>query len=260
MTAAENLSALFGLDGKAALITGGTSGIGNMIARGLADCGVKTYITGRKQESVRKAANDIAPDCTPFVADLADFAGIKALADQIRGEQRSLDILVNNAGAQWNQPIDEFSEDGWDSVVDLNLKSVFFVTQSMLPLLRQSGSRENPSRVINIGSIGGLHVSSIENYSYSAAKGGLHHLTRALAKRLASDNITVNAIAPGPFPSRMMDTMDDSFRARIAAQTPLGRMGTESDIAGTVIYLAARAGAYVTGTVIPVDGGIIGSL
>jgi NAD(P)-dependent dehydrogenase (short-subunit alcohol dehydrogenase family) len=164
---------------------------------------------------------------------------------------------VNNAGANWGAPLDEFPEAGWDKVMDLNLKSIFFLTRDLLPQLRKAATAEDPARVINIGSIDGLHVPFLDTYAYSAAKAGLHHLTRVLARRLASENVTVNAIAPGPFESQMMKATLEQFGDMIKKTNPRGRIGTPEDVAGTAIYLSSRAAAYVTGTIVPVDGGMV---
>jgi NAD(P)-dependent dehydrogenase (short-subunit alcohol dehydrogenase family) len=248
---------LFSVEGKVALVTGGSRGIGRMIAQGLVEAGARVSISSRKAEVCESVAAELGKSgsCQALPVDLSNQAGISALVGALGEREVQLDILVNNAGANWGAPIDEYPEDGWDKVVDLNLKSIFFLTRDLLPMLRKGATHADPSRVINIGSVDGLVVPSLETYAYSAAKAGLHHMTAVLARRLAPEHITVNAIAPGPFESKMMAATLDRFRDDIIASNPRGRIGEPEDVAGTVIYLASRAGAYVTGAVIPVDGG-----
>lgn len=249
---------LFSIEGKVALITGGSRGIGEMIARGYVAAGAKTYIVSRNAEACEALATELGKSgtCVPLAADLGTPEGIEALSRTLAERETKLDILVNNAGANWAAPVDEYPQSGWDKVLNLNLKSVFFLTQSLLPLLRAAGTHDDPARVINTGSIDGLHAPGLETFAYSASKAGVHHLTRVLAKRLAPDHITVNAIAPGPFESKMMAQTLKSFGDAIAEACPLKRIGKPEDMAGIAIYFGSKAGAYVTGTVIPVDGGI----
>lgn len=256
------LASLFDISGKVAVVTGGSRGIGLMIARGFVEAGAKVYISSRKAEVCDRVADELSEigTCVSLPFDLSEMSGCEGLAAAVLEREEKVDILVNNAGATWGAPIDDFPEDGWDKVVDLNVKSVFFLTKLLLPALRAAGDADDPSRVINIGSIDGLHVSQLETYSYAAAKAGVHHLTRMLSKRLSSDNITVNAIAPGPFESKMMAATLNAMGEAIKASNPRGRIGTPEDMAGTAIYLSSRAGAYINGTVIPVDGGIVGTL
>jgi NAD(P)-dependent dehydrogenase (short-subunit alcohol dehydrogenase family) len=251
------LDQLFGLSGKTAVVTGGSRGIGAMITRGLLEAGCKVIISARKADQLALAEKDFASLgwCKGFVADLSTVAGCKSLAAFVAAEFGSLNILVNNAGATWGASFESFTEEAWDKVVDTNIKGPFFLSQALMPLLKASGTVEDPARIINIGSIDGLHVNPIEHYPYSASKAGMHHLTRALAKNLAPI-ITVNAIAPGPFESKMMAATLASEGDAIAAAAPMKRIGRPDDMAGTVIYLSSRAGAYITGAVIPVDGGI----
>lgn len=251
---------IFSVEGKVALVTGGSRGIGLMIARGFVANGVKTYISSRKAQVCDEVAAKLSEHgtCLSLPGDLSEMSAIDAVSAEILKREGKLDILVNNAGATWGAPIDEFPESGWDKVMDLNVKSIFFLTKALLPALRAAASAEDPARVINIGSIDGLHVNPIEHFPYSAAKAGVHHLTRALARRLAPENITVNAIAPGPFESKMMAETLRNYGDQIAASNPRGRIGTAEDIAGTAIYLASRAGAYTNGVILPVDGGIAG--
>ena len=250
---------LFDVSGKVALVTGGSRGIGEMIAEGYVANGVKTYISARKVEACDATAARLSEqgECISIPADLSTMAGIQALSDEIKSREGQLDILVNNAGATWGAPIEEFPEAGWDKVMDINVKGPFFLTQALLPLLEAAASDGDPARIINVGSVDGLNVNRMPTFSYGPSKAAVHHLTRALASHLASRNITANAIAPGPFPSKMMEhtlkTMGDQIRQGV----PLGRVGEPADMAGAAIYLASKAGAYVDGVVIPVDGGII---
>ncbi len=251
---------LFSIDGKVALVTGGSRGIGLMIAQHFVARGVRTYISSRKAQVCDEVAAQLSEHgtCISLPADLSEMSEVERLASQIRERENALHILVNNAGATWGEDIDSFPEIGWDKVMDLNVKSVFFLTQKLLPVMRTAATAEDPARVINVGSIDGLHVNPIETYSYAAAKAGVHHLTRSLARRLSKDDITVNAIAPGPFESKMMAATLDAFGDQIRASNPRGRIGTPEDVGGTAVFLSSRAGAYITGAVIPVDGGIVG--
>jgi NAD(P)-dependent dehydrogenase (short-subunit alcohol dehydrogenase family) len=189
-------------------------------------------------------------------ADVSTLDGVEALAAQVAAHFPVLDILVNNAGATWGMPLDDFDEHAWDKVMDTNLKGVFFLTQKLLPNLRAAGTLDDPARVINIGSIDGLHVNPMDTYSYAASKAGVHHLTRALARKLGPEHITVNAVAPGPFESKMMAATLRAFGDNIAASAPMRRIGRPDDMAGVAVFLASRAGSFVNGAVIPVDGGI----
>lgn len=249
---------LFDLSGKTALVTGGTRGIGLMIARGLLEAGARVYISSRKADGCAAAELELNRYGTvaAIPADLSANEECLRLARAIGEREHALNVLVNNAGATWGAPIEEFPAAAWDKVMDLNLKSPFFLTQAFLPLLEAAGTHDDPARVINIGSIDGLHVSSLPTYAYSASKAGLHHLTRVLAKELGPRHITVNAVAPGPFESKMMAATLATFGDTIAAAAPLRRIGRPDDMAGVAVYLASRAGAYVTGAVIPVDGGL----
>ncbi len=246
---------LFDLTGKAALVTGGTRGIGLMIARGLLDAGASVTISSRSADACEQARQELSPygEVVAVPADLSTEAECRRLAATVDGP---LHILVNNAGATWGAPLLEFPESAWDKVLDLNLKSPFFLTRALLPRLEEAASDDDPARVINIGSIDGLRVPALPTYSYSASKAAVHMLTKVLAKELGPRRITVNAIAPGPFESKMMAATLDAFGEVIAASAPLGRIGRPDDMAGTAVFLASRAGSYVTGAVIPVDGGI----
>ncbi len=251
---------LFDISGKVAVVTGGSRGIGEMIAEGLVANGVKTYISSRNAEACDATAERLSNhgECIPIPADLSSANGIKVLVEEIRSREERLDILVNNAGATWGEPIEEFPEHGWDKVMDINVKSPFFLTQALLPLLDRAASAEDPARIIMVGSIDGLNVNRLPTFSYGPSKAAVHHLTRMLATHLADRNITANAIAPGPFPSKMMAHTLDTMGEQIRAGVPLKRIGEPADMAGTAIFLASKAANYVTGVVIPVDGGITG--
>jgi len=248
---------LFSVEGKVAVVTGGTRGIGFMIAQGFAQAGARVIVASRDADACKEAAKTLGGPghCIGIPADLSTEDGARALAAAVAAHEPAVDILVNNAGANWGAPIEEFPDSGWDKVFDLNLKGVFHTTVKFLPALRQRATAEDPARVINIGSIDGIQVPSLETYAYSACKAGLHHMTRVLAGRLARDNVTVNCVAPGPFQSKMMAKTLEDFGEHIVAANPRGRIGTPEDMAGTAIFLASRAGAYVTGAVLPVDGG-----
>ena len=252
---------LFDVSGKVALVTGGSRGIGEMIAEGYVANGVKTYISARKADVCDATAARLSElgECISIPGDLSTMEGIQALADEIKSRESQLDILVNNAGATWGASIEEFPEAAWDKVMDINVKGPFFLTQVLLPLLEASASQEDPARIINIGSIDGLNVNKMGTYSYGPSKAAIHHLTRTFASHLADRHITANAIAPGPFPSKMTAGVAEAFGDKITAGVPLKRWGEPADMAGTAIYLASKAGAYVSGSVIPVDGGIVAS-
>ena len=248
---------LFDLTGKVAVVTGGTRGIGLMMARGLLQAGARVHISARKADEGEQAKKELSAHGTVhFVqADLSTEAECVRLAGEVGRLEDQVDILVNNAGATWGAPLAEFPESGWDKVLDLNLKAPFFLTRAFLPLLEAAATDDDPARVVNVGSIDGLHAPSLPTYSYSASKAGVHHLTRVLAKELGPRRITVNAVAPGPFESKMMAATLAARGDEIAASSPLGRIGRPDDMAGIAIFLSSRAGAYLTGTIIPVDGG-----
>ena len=249
---------LFDLSGKTAVVTGGSHGIGLMIARGLLQAGARVYISSRKADACAQATRELTPygTVTAIPADLSAEPECLRLAGEIGQGEPALNVLVNNAGATWGAPLEEFPATAWDKVTDLNLKAPFFLTRAFLPLLEAAGTADDPARVINIGSIDGLRVPPFPTYAYSASKAGLHHLTRVLARELGPRRITVNAVAPGPFESKMMAATLKTFGDAIADAAPLKRIGRPDDMAGAAIYLASRAGSYVTGAVIPVDGGI----
>jgi NAD(P)-dependent dehydrogenase (short-subunit alcohol dehydrogenase family) len=251
------VSDLFSIAGKTALVTGGSRGIGLMIARGYVEAGARVYISSRKADVLDEVAVELSKvgECQAIAADLSTEAECRRLAEVIAARESSLDVLVNNAGATWGAPLEQFDEAAWERALALNVKGVFHLTKFLLPLLQEAATADEPARVINVGSIDGIRVPLMENYSYSASKAAVHMLTRHLAKRLAP-TVTVNAIAPGPFESKMMAATLDAFGEQIVAGTPLKRIGRPDDMAGAAIYLASRAGAYLTGAVIPVDGGI----
>jgi len=249
---------LFDVDGKVAVVTGGSRGIGAMIARGFVENGVRTYITARKEAELHATAAELSRlgECIALPSDLGTLAGVTAFANAVREREDSVHILVNNAGASWGASIDEFPEGGWDKVMNLNVKSLFFLTRELLPGLRAAATAEDPARVINIGSINGFTHSHMQNYSYSASKAAVHHLTRHLGADLAVDNINVNGIAPGFFPSKMTAHLLPQ-EAALVSGIPRQRMGTPEDAAGTAIYLCSRASAWVTGHIVALDGGAI---
>jgi NAD(P)-dependent dehydrogenase (short-subunit alcohol dehydrogenase family) len=245
-----------GLSGRVALVTGGSRGIGRMIATGFLQQGARVYITARKAAACDATASELASlgECISLPADVSSVEGARRLAAEIQQREPALDILVNNAGAAWGEDFDTFPEQGWDKVVDLNMKTPFFLTQALHEAL-QRAAKDRPAKVINIASIDGISVNPWETYSYSASKAGLIHLTRRMALRLAQDNIVVNGIAPGPFPSEMNKQARD-HGDEVAQRVPVQRVGTTEDMAGAAIYLASRAGDYVVGETIVVDGGV----
>jgi NAD(P)-dependent dehydrogenase (short-subunit alcohol dehydrogenase family) len=253
---------LFDVSGKTALVTGGSRGIGLMIARGLVQGGARVIVSSRKAGDVEAAARELTQsgDCEAIVGDVSTPDGAVALADATRERFPALDILVNNAGVTWGASLEDFPQSGWDRVMHTNVEGVFHLTVALLGALRAAAEADDPARVINVGSIDGLRTPMVENYSYSASKAAVHMLTRHLAKRLASEHITVNAIAPGPFESKMMAFLLDNPESRelVEQSVPLGRIGRPDDAAGLALFLSSRAGAYLTGAVIPLDGGITG--
>ena len=247
---------LFSLQGRTALVTGGSRGIGRMIAAGFLRAGARVYISARKAEACDATAKELSAlgPCVSLPADVSTVEGAHALVAAYLAREQTLDILVNNAGAAWGAPFDEFPEKGWDKVVDLNLKTPFFLTQALHEPLRRAAAAR-PAKVINIASIDGVSVNPQETYSYAASKAGLIHMTKRMALRLAEDNIVVSAIAPGAFASEMnRDARDHGDE--IARRIPAKRIGTEEDMAGAAIYLASRAGDYVLGSTLIVDGGV----
>ena len=252
---------LFSIRGKCALVTGGGSGIGWMIARGYALAGARVYIASRKRSELDARIAELAGDgdCRALEADLSSESGCNALAAELESREEKLHILVNNAGANWSAPYADFPEAAWDRVLDVNVKAVFQLTRRLTPMLERAASSDDPARVINIGSVDGLSVPVMDTWAYAASKAAVHHLTRMLARKLAPRQITVNAVAPGPFQSRMMRATLERLGDSVAGLVPLGRIGRPDDMAGIAIFLASRAGAYVNAAVIPVDGGISGT-
>ena len=259
---------LFSVRGKVVLVTGGSRGIGEMIAAGFLTNGAKVYISSRKADvcdaTAARLADELGGECISLPADLSELDGIESLVARVRERESRIDVLVNNAGATWGASIDEFPEAGWDKVMDTNVKSVFFLTQKLLPLLEAGATAEDPSRVINIGSIDGLKTPSFDTVSYGPSKAALHTLTSQLAAKLVRRNIIVNAIAPGPFPTWMLSTgvgtggdVEGTDWDALGRTMPRGRIGTAEDIAGLAMFLASRAGAFTVGAVITCDGGIV---
>ncbi|MDE3115436.1 MAG: SDR family oxidoreductase [Pseudomonadota bacterium] len=252
------LTHLFSLEGRTALVTGGSRGIGKMIAAGFLAQGAKVYISSRKPGACDETAAELSAGggtCISLPQDVSTVEGCKALAGRYGEHEEKLDILVNNAGAAWGAPLDEFPENGWDKVMDLNVKSPFFLTQALAPKLRAAASAERPAKVIHIASIDGIRPNPLETYSYHASKAGLIHLTRRMAATLIRDHIVVSAIAPGAFASEMNRTARD-HAGEVAKHIPAGRIGRDEDMQGVAIYLASRAGDYAVGITIAVDGGV----
>ena len=248
---------LFSVAGKVAIVTGGSRGIGRMIAEGFVENGVRTYITARKADACAETAAELSKkgECIALPADLSTKEGREAFVAEITAREAKIDVLVNNAGAAWGAPFEEYPDDGYDKVMDINVKAIFTLTRDLMPLLKQGASQQNPSRVINIGSIDGLRVSTMDNFAYGASKAAVHFLTKNLALRLGPKGVTVNAIAPGAFQSNMMNATLEKFQDKIESENPLGRIGSPEDMAGLALYLASNASKYMTGQVIALDGG-----
>lgn len=249
---------LFSVKDKVALVTGGGQGIGLMIAQGLAEAGAKTYISSRKADVIERVAAELSKSgtCIAVQADVSTEAGCLALAEEIGKREERLHVLVNNAGNNWGAPFEQYPDAAFDRCFALNVKGVFHLTRALVPLLKNAAGEDDPARVINIGSIDGIQAPFLETYAYSATKAAVLHMTRVLARKLASKRITVNAIAPGPFESKMMHETLETFGDQIKSTIPLGRIGRAEDMAGATIYLSSQAGAYLTGETIRVDGGI----
>jgi NAD(P)-dependent dehydrogenase (short-subunit alcohol dehydrogenase family) len=258
---ASYLETLFSLEGKTALVTGGSKGIGHMIANSLVKAGCTVYISSRSKEACDQVAAELSEygTCVPMPHNLSSIEGIKYLASDIEAQGRGLNILINNAGATWGAKLDEFPEKGWDSVMALNVKSPFFLVQKLLDLLESSSSTEDPARVINIGSISGITSESLSAYSYNVSKAAIHHLTKVLARDLTSRHINVNCIAPGYFPSKMTKHIveNDDLLHGLLEKVPMGRLGGADEIGSLAIYLSAKVSAFITGDVIPCDGGYL---
>lgn len=252
---------LFDVAGKVAVITGGSRGIGAMMAKGLLENGARVYITARKEAELKAAEEALSElgDCIAIRSDLSSYEGVVAFADEVKNHESKIDILINNAGASWGASFDDFTEAAWDKVMDLNVKSLFFLTQQLAPALRAAATNDDPARVINIASINGFTHPGMQTYSYSSSKAAVVHLTKHLAVDLAADNINVNGIAPGFFPSKMTAIFvnDEKISAGLAEAIPRGRMGDAEDAAGAAIYLSSRASAWMTGHTLVLDGGQI---
>ncbi|GAA6133597.1 SDR family oxidoreductase [Oceaniserpentilla sp. 4NH20-0058] len=250
---------LFDVAGKVAVITGGSRGIGAMMAQGLLANGAKVYITARKEPELKAAQEQLGTlgECIAIRSDLSTNEGVAAFADEIKQREEKIDILINNAGATWGAAFEDFSEANWDKVMDLNVKSIFFLTQQLFPALKNAATYEDPARVINIASVNGLTHPGMQTYSYSSSKAAVIHLTKHLAVDLAKDNVNVNAIAPGFFPSNMTAFLanDQAMHDELTSNLPRGRMGDAKDAAGAAIYLSSRATAWMTGNTIVLDGG-----
>jgi NAD(P)-dependent dehydrogenase (short-subunit alcohol dehydrogenase family) len=251
-----DVSSLFRLDGRVALVTGGSRGIGRMIAEGFVASGAKVYVSSRRADACEATAAALGPTCIPLPHDVSTVEGCRALAADLASREPQLDILVNNAGAAWGEAFESFPEKGWDKVMDLNVKSPFFLTQALHDLLKAGGSPERPAKVINITSIDGQRLNAWETYSYQASKAALIHLTRRMAARLVRDQIHVTSIAPGAFPSDMNKAARD-HGGTVAQAIPAKRIGVAEDMAGAAIFLASRAGDYVVGETVTVDGGLV---
>lgn len=248
---------IFDIKGKVALVTGGARGIGAMIAQGFVEAGVKVYISSRNGDACAAFANKMNEigECVALPYDLLQIENIESLVASIAEQETKLDILVNNSGVSWGAPLDEFPEKGWDKVMDLNVKSLFFLSQKMLPLLRAAGTKDNPARIINISSIAArMATGGLSAFSYNASKAAVDQLTRNLASVLVREHILVNAIAPGFFPSKMTSFMEEETMAKMI---PMGRIGRPADIAGLAIFLSSTASNFMTGNSIVLDGGTI---
>jgi NAD(P)-dependent dehydrogenase (short-subunit alcohol dehydrogenase family) len=248
-------SKLFSLEGRVALITGGSKNLGRHMAEGFIAQGAKVYITSRNAEACEKTAAELGPNCIPLPMDVSSVEACKALAAAFAEREPKLDILVNNAGAAWGAPFEEFPEVGWDKVMDLNVKAPFFLTQALLPQLKAAASKPRPAKVINIGSIDGIRLNPWDTFSYHASKAAILYLTKRMAATLVSDQINVTAIAPGAFASDMNRAARDHGDA-VAGNIPNKRIGLPEDMAAAAIFLASNAGNYVVGDTITVDGGV----
>lgn len=255
-----DLDTLFSVRGKVAVVTGGSRGIGRMIAEGLVRAGATVYISSRNAEVCDAVAAELSDlgTCHSVPADLAGVAGVEHLAATVAAAEPAVHILVNNAGATWGAPLEDYPDEAWDKVLATNVKAVFQLSTALLPQLRAAADAEDPARIVNVGSVDGIRVPATENYAYAASKAAVHMVTRQLAHTLTRDHVTVNAIAPGPFPSKMMAFVLDAEGGEelVASGVPLGRIGRPDDVVGAVLFLTSRAGSYLTGAVIPVDGGI----
>jgi NAD(P)-dependent dehydrogenase (short-subunit alcohol dehydrogenase family) len=256
------LEDLFSVTGKKALVTGGATGIGHMIATALVNAGADVMIASRKGADCEKTANELnalgaSGRAEGFAGDVSTEAGVLALAEKVKRRTERLDLLVNNAGTSWGAPFESFPYHGWTKVLAVNVTGLFHLTRELMPLIEKGANLDDPSRIINLGSVMGTQPLADDAYSYTASKAAVHHLTRTLAVEFAGRHITVNAFAPGPFQSRMtaFATATDEQAAKVGSRVPLGRIGRPDDIAGATLYLVSRAGSYVTGAILPIDGG-----
>jgi NAD(P)-dependent dehydrogenase (short-subunit alcohol dehydrogenase family) len=254
----DDASGLFDISGKIALVTGGSRGIGLMIARTFIGCGMKVYISSRDESACEEAARDLSPEgsCLALPSDLRSEGGCQSLIERVADFEGALHVLVNNAGSAWSAPLDTFDEDAWERDLSLNLKAVFHLSKFARPLLRSAASANDPARIINVGSVDGLRPPHHQNFAYSASKAGVHQLTRQLAQNLGPE-ILVNAIAPGPFETKMLAPVLVRQRHQVCEETVLGRLGEPREIGGAAAFLASRASTYITGAVLPVDGGLL---
>lgn len=253
------LNQYFGVAGKTVLVTGGSRGIGEAMAAAFVRAGAKVYICSRSQEDCNDTAVRLSKEgsCTAIPGNLATADGRQAVVGKLQELAGKLDVLINNAGAVWAAPLADYPESGWDKVYDLNVKALFFLIKSLAPMLENAASPDKPSRIINVGSMNALRLPKHETYAYTSSKAAVHHLSAHLADQLASKNITVNVIAPGWFPSRMLKgSLEKDGEAGISKRVPLGRLTSDMDMAGAALYLASPAGSYLTGIVLPVDGGV----
>lgn len=252
---------LFSIEGKVALVTGGTNGIGLMIATGFVKAGAKVYVASRKEAACAAAQEELSQygECIAIPADLSTEEGCNALAEKIKEKEGELNILVNNAGATWGAPLEQYPDKAWDRILDLNVKGIFHLTKLLLPLLEEGGNNEDPARVINISSVASILSGSMQAYAYGPSKAAVNQLTRILANELGRKHVTVNAIAPGFFPSKMTDyiLVDEEAEKNLGATVPLNRIGRPSDVQGLTLFLTSKAGAFVTGAIIPLDGGAL---
>lgn len=251
------MSRLFDVSGRQVLVTGGSRGIGEMIVHGFAEAGATVYVSSRKAEACEAVAEAAGDDVHAIPSDVSTTAGCEALAAAVAERTDRLDVLVNNAGVTWGADIEDYPDEQFDRVLGVNVRAPFRMGVACLDLLRAAASDERPARIINIGSVDGIQVPAFESYAYSSSKAAVHQLTRHMASRLAREHITVNAIAPGLFPSKMTKFIFDNMADELAAQTPMGRNGSADDIAGAAIYLASPAASWVTGAILPVDGGLV---
>lgn len=247
---------LFNLTGKVALVTGGAKGIGAMMTRGLIESGAKVYVSSRSAEACTQFAQEMSEfgECIALPTNLLESDQVAELIATLEKREDHLDILINNSGATWGAPIESFPEKGWDKVMDLNVKSLFFLTQGLLPLLTKNASPQNPSRIINISSVASFIHGGLQAISYNASKAAVNSVTKVLANELAKKQVLVNAIAPGLFPSKMSSHFDYE---KESAGIPLGRIGQPTDIAGLAIFLCSKASSFMTGNIIPLDGGAL---